>query len=91
MEHISKLKSREISFAHNLLPSCQIVSTFYTEHGSATAVLCAKIQNDLTTEMDVMDERDFTRFRFTKSFGQQPSDVLTIQHPKTHLEPVELH
>ena len=45
----SKLKSREISFARNALLSNQIILKFYTEHGSDTAVLCAKFENDLTT------------------------------------------
>ena len=41
-----KLKSREISFIHNINLSCLIILKFYTEHGSITAVLCAKCQND---------------------------------------------
>ena len=45
-----KFKSRQISFVYKIHDSCQIVLTFYTEHGSNTAVLCAKLQNDLTTE-----------------------------------------
>ena len=59
-----KLKSREISFAHNVLISCQIALKICTGHGSITAVLCVNFQNDLITETDVMDERDFTRFEF---------------------------
>ena len=39
-----KLKSREISFPHNLFSSNPIVLKFSTEHGSNTAVLCAKFQ-----------------------------------------------
>ena len=65
-----KLRSREISFAHNSLRNCQIVLKYCTEHGSITAVLCAKFQNDLTNEMDVLDERDFARFEFEMSFGR---------------------
>ena len=42
-----KLKSRESSFAHDVLLSCQIALKLYTEHGSVTAVLCAKFQNHL--------------------------------------------
>ena len=41
-----KLKSREISFVHNVRFSCPIFLKFCTEHGSITAVLCAKFQND---------------------------------------------
>ena len=33
-----------------------IVSKFWTEHSSATAVLCAKFQNDWTTETDIKVE-----------------------------------
>ena len=59
-----KPKSREIAFARNLLLSCQIVLKFCTEHDSITVVLCAKFQHDLTTRMDVMDKRHFTKFEF---------------------------
>ena len=41
-----KTKSREISFAHNFRFNCPIVLKFCTEHGSDTAVPCAKFQND---------------------------------------------
>ena len=41
-----KLKSREISFAYTLFLSYPIVLIFCTGHGSITAVLCAKYQND---------------------------------------------
>ena len=41
-----KLKSRKISFVHKICFNCPIVSKFYIEHGSITAVLCAKFQND---------------------------------------------
>ena len=39
-----------MSFIHNIHLSCPIVSKCCTEHGSDTAVLCAKFQNGLTTE-----------------------------------------
>ena len=45
-----KPKSREISYAQNSLLSHQIVFKFCTEHGSVTAMLCVKFQNDWTTE-----------------------------------------
>ena len=48
------LKPCEALFAHNLFCSCPIVLKFGTEHGNDTAMLCAKFQNDWTTEMDVM-------------------------------------
>ena len=40
---------------------------FYTEHGSDTAMLCAKLQNDSTTEMDVIVQQDFVMFKFIMS------------------------
>ena len=58
-----KLKSSEISFIHNLLLSHAIILKFCPEDGSITAVLCASFQNDLTTEMDVMEEWDFERYK----------------------------
>ena len=57
-----KLKSCEISFAHNSCFSWPIALKFCTAHGSITAVLRAKFQTDWTIETDVMDERDFKRF-----------------------------
>ena len=61
-----KLESREISFEHILLLNRAIVLKFCTEHGSITAVVCANFHNDLTTEMDVLDERDFARFEYIR-------------------------
>ena len=52
---IPNSKSPETLFAHNLFFSSQVILKFYTEHGSATAVLCVKFRNDLITEMSVMD------------------------------------
>ena len=40
-----KLKSRETSFIHNICFSYPIILKFFTEHGSDTAMLCAKFQN----------------------------------------------
>ena len=57
-----KLKSCEISFVYNSYLSWPIVLRFFTEHGSITAVLCAKFQIDWTIETDIMDEQDFTKF-----------------------------
>ena len=59
-----KLKSHEISFAHNLFISNPIVLKFCTEHGSDTAMLSAKFQNNWTTDTDVMDEQAFVRWWF---------------------------
>ena len=65
-----KLKSRENSFAHDFFIRYPIVWKFCTGHGSDTAVLCAKFQNDWTTETDVMVERDFARCEFMMGFGR---------------------
>ena len=59
-----KLKSREISFAHSLFIRYPIALEF------CTAVLCAKFQNDWTTETNVMVERGFAGFEFKMSFGR---------------------
>ena len=59
-----KPKSCEISFARNLFLGYSIILKFCTEHGSDTAVLCAKFQNDWMNETDVMDEQVFARFEF---------------------------
>ena len=48
--------------ANNLFFGCQIVLIFCTEHDSITAVLCANCQNDLATQIDVLDETDFAIF-----------------------------
>ena len=63
-------KFREISFAHSIRFSCPIVLTLCTEHGSDTAILCAKFQIDWVIEQKVMGKRDFTRFGFKMHFGR---------------------
>ena len=45
-----QLKSHKISFTHNSHCNQQILLEFCTEHDSHTAVLCAKFQNDSSTE-----------------------------------------
>ena len=74
-----QLKSHESLYAHILSLNCQIILKLCTEHGSITAVLCANCWNDLTTEMDVLDELVFTRFEFMMRFG---SYIATA--PKVH-------
>ena len=59
-----KLKSRVISSVCNIRFNDTIVLTFYTEHDSITAVLCAKFQNDGAAGTHVMDEQVFVRFEF---------------------------
>ena len=57
MEYPTKIhhkpKSREISFAYNLVFTWPIVLKFCIEHGSCTAVLCTKFRNDWLTDSDV--------------------------------------
>ena len=53
------LKSRELSFTFNLFRRYPNVWKFSTAHGSDAAVLCAKIENDWTTETDFVEELDF--------------------------------
>ena len=65
-----KLKSCENSFVHNIRLSCLNVLKFCKGHGSITAVLCAKFQNDWITHKWVMGEQNFTRFEFKMSFGR---------------------
>ena len=48
----------------------QLFLKFCTEHANITAVFCAKFQNGLTTEVNVMVKADFTRFDFKMSFRQ---------------------
>ena len=59
-----KPKSCEISFAHNLFINYLIVLKPCTKHDSDTALFCARFRNNWTTETNVMDEQDFTRFEF---------------------------
>ena len=59
-----------------------ILLKFCTKHDSDNVGLCAKFQNDWTTETDVMIERDFVRFRFKLIFRRisyiaQPLEPLT--------------
>ena len=64
-----KIKSHEVSFVHTICVSSPIFWKIRTEHGSITAVLCAKFHNDWTREWNSMDKRDFTRLGFQMSFG----------------------
>ena len=64
---ILKLKSRKISFIHKISYCCPITSKLCTDHGNITAMLCAKFQNDWTTETVFMEDRDF---KFKTDFGR---------------------
>ena len=65
-------KSRENSFAQNVIRSCSIVLKFCTKRDSDAVVLGGKLQNDWIIEMHVMDERYFVRcgFNVHVSIGQ---------------------
>ena len=79
---------------HNIhLNRYQIILKFCTEHGSITAVLYAKFQNDWATQEWIRDKRDFARFEFQMSLypilqqplntRQKPSGMLLeswVQH-----------
>ena len=82
-----KRKSREISFACYFILSCQTVLEFCTEHGNDTAVLCAKLQNNLTIDVDHMNERDFARFQFIRWVSEatahsSPADVTELRYSR---------
>ena len=55
-----KLRYWENSLANNSLLCCQVIVKLCAEHGSDTAVLCAKFENELTTYQDVMSRRDLS-------------------------------
>ena len=70
------LEPREVSFVRNLFIYDPIVLKFCTEHGSITAVLFARFQNNWFTKMGVIGERGLARFEFKVS-GRYP----TLQQP----------
>ena len=59
---------RQSPFARNLYVNCSIV--WRELDSSDTTMVFAKFQNDYATEMDVVGERDFARFRFKSCFGE---------------------
>ena len=61
-------KSCTTSFIHRIIFSYPIICKFCTEHGSTTAVLCAKFQNDRTTEITAMIKRNHTHIAFQTDF-----------------------
>ena len=65
-----KLKSRKISFAHNFCRRRWILLKFCREHGSQTAVFCAKFQKDSLTQMDVIWKWDLAIFHGKWHFGR---------------------
>ena len=53
-----KLKSREISFVHNLLFNCPVVLKFCTSHDSDAAVLCTNFQTGWSNEGYVIGKQN---------------------------------
>ena len=64
---ILKPKFRETSTANNISGGCEIVSEFFTEHASDTAMFCAKLRDDSVHKRDVMGKWDFATFEFQMS------------------------
>ena len=62
-----KLKSPKDLLANDQLRNCQ---EFCTEHGSDTAMLCGKFQNNWTIMMNVIKQCDFVIFEFKVHFVQ---------------------
>ena len=65
-----KLKSHENLFIHNTNFLSQIVLKICTGHSRDTTMLCAKLQNNMTSEQNVMDKLVFMTFAFKAHFGQ---------------------
>ena len=63
------------------------VLRFCTEHNGITAVLCATLQNDLTTEIDVLDERDFARVHDIEAEAKWGQWKKITGHPEYWLVP----
>ena len=56
------------SFVHNFFFIDETLLKTSTEHGSHTAVLCAKFQKDSSTKHSVMSEQGFVRLEFKNKF-----------------------
>ena len=70
LDCLSRLKSREILFAQNVCLCWPIVLKFAQSTGGDTdRHSLSNISKNLTADMGVVDERDFTKFRFKLSFS----------------------
>ena len=89
---IPNSKSHKTLFARNLFFSSQVILKFYTEHGSATAMLCAKFQNDLMAEMSVMDLWAFSLRQVLDGYSilQQPTGSCTVWEETRGISGTEL-
>ena len=81
--HTNLLSNLNPLFVHSYLLNYSIVLKLCTEHGSITAVLCAKFPNDWTTEIIALDERVSARFEFKMSLG-----CVWIQQPACKFPPI---
>ena len=76
-----KLRFHENPFVHDIHLSCQIILNFCTEHGSDTAMLCAKFQNDFITGKLVNDEWHSPKIWVEDEF---PREILYCHSLQTH-------
>ena len=77
-----------IQYLNSNLAKSRLLRTYFSVVQSFcnfTAVLCAKLQNDWATEMDVIDERDFARFEFEMSLLGVSSTVYNSPQPNGHI------
>ena len=65
-----KVKSRDIFFIHSIFHSCPITLKFCTKHDNNTAMRCAKLLSEWTTEKCFMDEQDLAIFQFKMDFDR---------------------
>ena len=89
-----KSKPREVSFVYNLFRSCLIGVKFRRGHGSDSVVLCAKFQNDRTTETGVINEDYFrTDILYCTTTTKQQQQQQQQQHltPTPHPHPHPTH
>ena len=61
-KYVFKLKSHKNMYIFKVFASNPVILKFCTEHGSLTAMLCAKSQNHWTADIDVINKQDFMRF-----------------------------
>ena len=63
------IRPKRILMAKPRLISCQIFLRFFTEHSHSFGTL-GSFQNDLSSEMNDLAERDLARFEFKMRFGR---------------------
>ena len=70
------LNRRQPLFEPMIMHQFLIVLKLSSEYGSNTAMLSAKLKTDWKTETDVVDERNFVRFKFKVGCGRIPLYVM---------------